>query len=225
MELRARSRRQVPWNPGIVRHLDWEPTLESVTSWYAPLARAIPALVLAGVVTFSADHSPALGLITFGIFAAATGAVITAFELRSPSGTARVPQLTQGVVTLVAGIVSLAMIAGGLPFFVLVLTAFAVVTGFLELYLGLRSRRTERSARDWIFVGGLTVLLAIIVLLVPPGFVQTFEGPDGVVRELTASVIVVGTLGAYWAILGIYLVIAALSLKWAPDDTATPKAA
>ena len=225
MELRARSRRQVPWNPGIVRHLDWEPTLESVTSWYAPLARAIPALVLAGVVTFSADHSPALGLITFGIFAAATGAVITAFALRSPSGTARVLQLTQGVVTLVAGIVSLAMIAGGLPFFVLVLTAFAVVTGFLELYLGLRSRRTERSARDWIFVGGLTVLLAIIVLLVPPGFVQTFEGPDGVVRELTASVIVVGTLGAYWAILGIYLVIAALSLKWAPDDTATPKAA
>ena len=225
MELRARSRRQVPWNPGIVRHLDWEPTLESVTSWYAPLARAIPALVLAGVVTFSADHSPALGLITFGIFAAATGAVITAFALRSPSGTARVLQLTQGVVTLVAGIVSLAMIAGGLPFFVLVLTAFAVVTGFLELYLGLRSRRTERSVRDWIFVGGLTVLLAIIVLLVPPGFVQTFEGPDGVVRELTASVIVVGTLGAYWAILGIYLVIAALSLKWAPDDTATPKAA
>jgi len=33
-----------------------------VTSWYAPLARAIPALVLAAVVTFSADHSPALGL-------------------------------------------------------------------------------------------------------------------------------------------------------------------
>lgn len=196
-----------------------------MTSWYAPLSRAIPALVLAGVVTFSADHSPALGLITFGIFAAATGAVIMAFAIRSPAGTARVLQLTQGVVTLVAGIVSLAMIAGGLPFFVLVLTAFAVVTGFLELYLGLRSRRTDRSARDWIFTGGLTVLLAIIVLLVPPGFVQTFEGPDGVVRELTASVIVVGTLGAYWAILGIYLVIAALSLKWAPDDTATPKAA
>jgi len=48
-----------------------------VTSWYAPLARAIPALVLAAVVTFSADHSPALGLISFRIFAAATGAVIT----------------------------------------------------------------------------------------------------------------------------------------------------
>jgi hypothetical protein len=55
------------------------------------------------------------------------------------------------------------------------------------------------------------------VLLVPPDFVQTFTGPDGIQRALTASVIVVGVLGAYWAILGIYLVIAALSLKWAPD--------
>lgn len=196
-----------------------------MTSWYGLLARAVPALVLAGVVTFSADHSAPLGLTTFGIFAAATGAVITVFALRSTPGTTRTLQLVQGVVTLVAGVASLALTSAGLPFFVLLLTAFAVVTGFLELYLGLRSRRTDKAARDWIFAGGLTVLLAIVVLLVPPEFVQTFEGPDGVVRELTASVIVVGVLGAYWAILGIYLVIAALSLKWAPETSATPNEA
>lgn len=196
-----------------------------MTSWYAPLARAVIALVLAGVVTFTADHSASLGLTTFGIFGVVSGAIITAFALRASPGTARTLQITQGGVTLVAGVASLALTNAGLPYFVLLLTAFAVVTGFLELYLGLRSRRTAGSARDRIFAGGLTVLLAIVVLLVPPGFVQTFEGPDGVVRELTASVIVVGTLGAYWAILGIYLVIAALSLKWAPDTAATPKAA
>lgn len=196
-----------------------------MTPWYAVLARAIPAIVLAIVVTFSADHSASLGLTTFGLFAAATGAVITVFALRSATGVVRTLQLIQGLVTLVAGIAALAMITAGLPFFVLLLTAFAVVTGFLELYLGLRGRRTERAARDWIFVGALTVILAVIVLLVPPGFTQSFVGPDGVARQLTASVIVVGTLGAYWAIAGIYLVIAALSLKWAPDAAATPKEA
>lgn len=188
-----------------------------MTSWYALLARALPALVLAGVVTFSADHSASLGLTTFGIFAAATGAVITVFALKLASGTSRTFQLVQGLLTLFAGVASLALPWAGLPFFVLLLTAFAVLTGFLELSLGLRRRRTDRAARDWIFVGGLTVLLAVVVLLVPPGFVQSYAGPDGVVRELTASVIVVGVLGAYWAVLGIYLVIAALSLKWAPQ--------
>jgi hypothetical protein len=53
--------------------------------------------------------------------------------------------------------------------------------------------------------------------------VQSFTGPDGVARELTASVIVVGALGAYWVIIGVYLVIAAFSLKWASSpEPATP---
>jgi hypothetical protein len=43
------------------------------------------------------------------------------------------------------------------------------------------------------------------------------------VRELTASVIIVGLLGAYWIVIGIYLVIAGLSLKWSaePADRTT----
>ncbi len=186
-------------------------------TWYAPLARAIVALLVAVVVTFSADHSATLGLTLFGAFAAASGAVITAFSLRGAPSIVRTLQLAQGIVTLVAGFLALFMTSAGLPFLIYIVAGFAVVTGFLELILGVRSRRSTRVARDWIFAGGLTVLLAVVVLLVPPGFVQNFEGPDGVQRALTASVIVVGTLGAYWAILGIYLVIAALSIKWAPD--------
>lgn len=184
------------------------------------MARAIPALVLAVVVTFSADHSAPLGLLTFGLFGAASGAVITVFALRAESGTVRTVQLVQGVITVIAGIVSLVMINGGLPFFLFLLSTFAAVTGFLELYLGLRGRGKDRSARDWIFVGALTALLAVVVMLVPPGFTQSFTGPDDIERQLTASVIVVGVLGAYFAILGIYLMIAGLSLKWAPDNEA-----
>ena len=191
--------------------------MDDATAWYVPVARAIPALALAAVVTFTADHSAAVGLLTFGTFAVASGAVLTAFAVRSPArGVARTLTLAQGLVTVAAGIAAIALVNGGLPSFVFLLTAWAAIAGFLELYLGLRGRGRARSSRDWVFAGVLTALLALGVLLVPPGFSQAFTGPDGVDRALTASVIVVGALGAYWAILGVYLVIAGLSLKWAP---------
>jgi len=179
--------------------------------------------VLAVIITFSADHSPALGLTTFGTFGILAGAVISAAALRSARGIPRTLFFVQGVATVLVGIAALAVAGGGLPFFVLLLSAWAVVTGFIELYLGIRGRKTERAARDWIFIGALTVILAIVVLVIPPDFVQTFT-VDGAERELTASVIVVGTLGAYWAILGVYLVIAGLSLKWATDAPSPSKA-
>ena len=174
-------------------------------------------MALALTVTFSADHSTTFGYVTFGIFAVITGAILTAVALRAGSrGIDRTLTLAQGLVTVVAGIVALAVPAGGLPFFVFIVTTFAAITGFIELYLGLRGRRRVRGAGDRVFVGALTAVLAVVVLLVPPDFVQRFTGPDDVDRALTASIIIVGVLGAYWAIIGIYLVIGGLSLKWSP---------
>ena len=187
------------------------------------MARAVPALVLAVVITFTANHSATLGYLTFGIFTVIVGTVLAAFALRASSrGVMRTVTVAQALITVIAGIVALAVPAGGLPFLVFLVTTFAAVTGMLELYLGLRSRGRDRSARDWVFIGGLTAILALAVLLVPPGFEQSFTGPDGVARVLTASVIVVGSLGAYWAIFGIYLVIAGLSLKWGPTQHSSP---
>lgn len=180
----------------------------------------MPAVVLAAVITFTAEHSASLGLVTFGLFGLASGAVIVVAALRSPGAAVqRALLLVQGGLAIVAGAASLAVPGAGLPFLVFLLTAFAVVTGFIELYLGLRGRRNDRFGRDRIFLGGLTVLLAVVVLLVPPGFVQSFTGPDGVARALTAAIIVVGLLGAYWAIAGVYLAIAGLSLKWGTDPS------
>ena len=195
--------------------------VELSTPWYVPVGRAVPALALALVITFTADHSAPLGYVTFGIFCVSAGAILVASALRlGARGITRTVTLAQGFITVLAGVLALALPGGGLPFFVFLLTAFAATTGLLELYLGLRSRGRDRCARDRIFVGALTALLALAVLLVPPGFQQAFTGPDGVVRELTASIIVVGTLGAYWAIFGVYLSIAGLSLKWASSEDA-----
>jgi len=191
---------------------------DAATPWHEAIARAVPAAILAGVVTFSADHSASLGLVTFGLFGLASGAVVLVAALRGARAAVERPLLVvQGSLGIVAGAASLAVPGAGLPFLVFVVTAFAAVTGFLELYVGLRSRRVDRFGRDRVFLGALTVLLAIAVLLVPPGMHQSFAFDDGIARDLTASVVVVGLLGAYWAIQAVYLVIAGLSLKWATD--------
>ena len=194
--------------------------LPASTAWYVPLARAIPALILAIIITFSADHSSRLGLVTLASYTLIVGAVLlTASILSTHRGIARNLTITQGVLSIATALAAFVAANGGQAYFVFLLTAFAAITGFIELYLGLRSRGRDASSRDWVFVGSLTALLALVVLLVPPGFSQPFTGPDGIDRELTASIVVVGLLGAYWAILGVYLVIAALSLKWSTTDS------
>lgn len=192
-------------------------------SWIAPLVRAIPAIVLAIVITFSADHSSALGLVTFGIFGVVSGLAMGIVALLGTAGTGRTIQLIQASLALLAGIAALAVTGGGLPYLVLIVSAWAATTGFLELYLGLRARR-EAGARDRIFLGALTVVLAIAVLVVPPDFVQPFAF-DEVTGQVTASVVIVGLLGAYWAILGIFLVIAAVPVPGASTSTAVETSA
>ena len=57
------------------------PALGAPDTWVAPLARAVPALVLGLVITFSQDHSAAFGIVGFGAFAVVTSAVLLASGL------------------------------------------------------------------------------------------------------------------------------------------------
>jgi uncharacterized membrane protein HdeD (DUF308 family) len=193
--------------------------------WPWVLLRALPALVVAVVITFNADHSARLGFFTFGALALAGGAVVLVGAARAlTAGVVRWCFALQGAISLVLGAIALFSASAGLPFLILLVSAFGVLTGFLELYSGLRSRGRSDSARDWLFAGALTVLFAVVVLVVPADYSQPFTGPDGVERALTASIVLVGLLGAYGAILGVYLVIAGLSLKWAPRTVAATAA-
>ncbi len=190
-------------------------------TWYLPLLRAIPALALAAVITFTPDHSSPLGLVALGAYGIVAGAVLVWSGVRS-QGVERAILIAQGGILELVGIVALFTIGGGLPYLVFLLSGVAAITGLLELYLGLRGGPLRR---DRLFAGGLTLLLAIAVLIVPPGLEQTTTGVDGPTGVLTASTIVVGLLGAYLAVVGVYLVIAALSIKWAAAPSSAPTAA
>jgi len=194
--------------------------------WFLGLGRAIPAVIVAIVITFSADHSARLGLVAFGAYAVASGlATAIVAATRVAPGTVRLVVLCQAAVALVTGGAALAMPGGGYAYLVLVLSAYAAVNGFLELYLGVRSRRRSSTrssvspsapytvARDWMFVGAVTVALAITAFVIPANFNQPFS-VEGVSGAVTASVALVGVFGAYLAIVGIFLAIASFSLKW-----------
>lgn len=178
------------------------------------MLRAVPAAVIALVITFLADHSAFLGAIALGGFALATGAVLIVGSLKNAYP--RMPFLVQGSVLAIGGVAALVLSRAGLPVLVVLISVVIGVTGIIELVTGLRARGREAGARDWVFIGGLSALFATAVLLVPIDFVEVISIPDKSVPPLTASVVVVGLLGAYAAIAAVYLVIAGLSLKWAP---------
>ena len=171
---------------------------ERTQYWVVPVVRGLLALVPSAVITFSPNHSPELGLLVFGVWAIASGLVVGALSLRLLADRGiRSLVLVNAVVTVATGLLAVT-VPGGLPFLLYLVSVWAAVTGFVELFAGLRARGRTPAARDWIAAGGFTALLAIVFLLLPPD-----------------AVTAVGLLGAYFVILGVYLVIGGFSLKWA----------
>ncbi|MBA8989617.1 uncharacterized membrane protein HdeD (DUF308 family) [Curtobacterium pusillum] len=192
--------------------------------WPVPVLRAVPAAIVALVITFSSNHAAGYGLLLFGGFAVVDGLVLLlAGATRLPAdGRSRRTTQVQAVVTLAAAVAAFACNGFGLPAFIAVIVVFAVLTGALELTQGLRARRLSPFARDWMTIGGLTLLLAVAFLLTPPDYSQQLGGVEQVTGILDASIVLVGLLGAYLAITAVFHVIAGLSHKW---GTVAPTAA
>lgn len=191
--------------------------------WPIPVLRAVPAAIVALVITFSSNHAAGYGLVLFGAYAVVE-AVVLAVGSRRLDGDrrSRRSSLAQAVVAGVAGLAALVLSGGGLPAFITIVVAFAVLTGALELTQGLRARGRSPFARDWSTVGGLTLLLAIAFLVTPPDYSKQLGGIDDAQGTLDAPIILVGLLGAYLAVTAVFHVIAGLSHKW---GTAAPAAA
>jgi uncharacterized membrane protein HdeD (DUF308 family) len=181
--------------------------------WKLIVLRAVTAAAVALLITFSADHSTRLGFTALAALALVTGLIVL---IGARVGTLPRAILVHGALLVLGGIAAIFLSGATVAVLIFLTSALIGVTGIIELVAGLRARGTAAPARDWIFVGALSVVFAAAVLLVPADFVQNISIPDKEVPPLTASVVVVGLLGAYAAIVAVYLVIAGLSLKWAP---------
>lgn len=176
--------------------------------WVAPLLRAVPALVVGLAITFTADHSPALGLVMLAAFGIATAIVLLVTSLRMrPLEPLRPLHRGLAIIAGLAGALAVVVLTSGgagLALLLLLIGGYAVLAGALELVWGIRHRDRSPLARDAVVIGVGTLALAIVLALVGD------------------PVSAVGFFGAYGVVLGIFLLIAGLSLKWStpPKESA-----
>jgi uncharacterized membrane protein HdeD (DUF308 family) len=188
--------------------------------WPLPIARAIPAAVTAIVITFSADHSARFGLVAFGTFAVTSGVLVAVVAGRRLGASGVRPYLVaQGLVSCALGVVAVVTTSGGVAAFFVVVASWAAITGALELYSGLRTRGRFAASGDWLTAGAITAVAALAFVLLPPDFRQEFVGDERVSGILDSSIVGVGLLGAYTAIIAVFLVIAGLSARWGTTRT------
>lgn len=185
------------------------------------LARALLAVVAAAMITFSPDHSAALGLSVFSGFALATALVLLLGGwLVFPKG-GRATAVVLGALTALAGLIaSVPAIRTPELFFGLVFS-WALATGLIEGIAGFRAmRRSARGsaarseARDQLTVGAFGAVFALALLLIPAQYALDYQIEDEgrlLAFTLTGIIIGVGLFGAYAAIVGVYLAIAAFS--------------
>lgn len=180
---------------------------------HVQLARALFAALAAVMITFSPDHSAAVGLSVFSGLAIASGLVLLlACWLVYAAGARSVP-LILGILTVIAGMIgSLPGVRTGTGFFAVAIT-WALVTGIVELIGGIRGRRTgDAAARDGVLIGILTIAFGIGLLLVNPAYSLEYFIPEaGRSFSLTGITIGVGLFGGYCAIVAVFLGIAGFS--------------
>jgi hypothetical protein len=150
------------------------------------------------VLALTIHHHAPFGLVAFGIFGIAEGLIVGIWgTLTIADRMLRSLFVAQGALGAIAGAIALSLSGSGLGLFLYLVSVWALLTGFIELYCGIRTRAGGPASRDWITMGGFTVILFIVFVLIPSD------------AELS-----IGLFGAYAAILGVYLGIGAFSLKW-----------
>jgi uncharacterized membrane protein HdeD (DUF308 family) len=163
------------------------------------LTRAGIMLALGLVIAFTQAHSSIFGLVTFGVFllvlSASLGVLMVG--IRNPVQ-ARGLHGWQAVVSLVVGALALGLNQAGIIFLLWAIVLWAVLSGVAEIFAGWRMPTGHPLRRDWMAQGGMTVVLALIIVVQPAD-----------------SVAVVGFLGAWAIIQGVYATIAGLSSRWA----------
>ncbi|GAB3397817.1 hypothetical protein GCM10027568_33970 [Humibacter soli] len=180
--------------------------------WILALVRAVVALLAGGFITFDPEHSARVGLIVFGAYALVEGVVVGVGGLLLKDAVTKWLFVTQGILGVVVGIAALVLNGAGLGVLLYGVSVWALLTGFAELYCGIRNRGRSESSRDWMVIGVLTVVLALVYLFIPPD-----------------ALLAVGLFGAYAVIVGVYVGIGAFTLKFglahahADDENASEK--
>jgi uncharacterized membrane protein HdeD (DUF308 family) len=169
------------------------------------LTRAVTLLAVGLVIAFTPGHTATFGLYAFGIFAIVSAVVLASVVWGAGHpAQARGLHLWQALVSLVVGALTLALNQAGIVLLLWAIVLWALLTGFAEAFAGWRMPRGSDVRKDWLVQGSMTVVLALVVLVQPAD-----------------SVAVIGFVGAWAIVQGVYATIAGLSSRW--STTEAPK--
>lgn len=175
--------------------------------WHLPAARAVPAVAVGVAVTFLQLHDAVVGLVTFAVLALGTGVAMLAMR-RAVYAPVRAFPIVAGVAGVVAGVAAAALaVAAPSPLaFKVLVAAWALVSGVAEgrAWWAMRASTDGASRRivsDWRFVAAGTLVVAVVFAVLP-----------------THEVVLVGLVGAYAIIVGVFHAIAASSARAAAKD-------
>lgn len=210
--------------------------------------RVIVALIAAGFITFSANHSVRVGLAALFAYTSAVvigqvgtmaprrlrrasaasalpGRADSGPEPEVPDASARRAETKSDSVTrwglvahtlacLLAAVLAFWLMSPGqesVAGFIILVAAWALVSGAIEFLLGLRARRRRESDGGFTVIGAITVAFGVVIALVPPDLHVQYGGLERAPGALTAATQAVGLLGAYLAIIVVLLAIEGLS--------------
>lgn len=191
---------------------------------HVQLARAFFAALAAVMVTFSSDHSAAVGGSVFSGFALASALVFALSAWLVYGSGQRATPLLLAVVTGIAGLAASIGVWRTATFFLVLVIAWAVLSGAIEIIGAVRDRRAGHAAfaRDGLTVGVITLLLAVALLFTRADFSYDYSIEGAGTFTLTGITIAVGIFGGYAAIVAVYLAIAGFSPRRPEPVPAVP---
>jgi uncharacterized membrane protein HdeD (DUF308 family) len=172
------------------------------------LIRALRAAITLAVglfITFSQSHSAEIGLLALAIFGLALGVLFVLSVLVKSSGVSVIEYLPMAVLAiLIGGFAALApteeSAIGAAAAFIALVTAWGLLAGSFELYQARRKNLRKREGRDHLITAVFSLLLGILFLVVDLDIVSA-----------------VGFFGAYLALSGVHLAIAASEPRASSD--------
>jgi len=167
-------------------------------NWWLLALRGLAAIIF-GILAFIWPAITLLGLmILFGAFALVNGVLSLVLAAKAPKGYPRFGSLILGgILGIIAGVVTFfwpALTAAGL---LILIAAWAILTGILEIVAAIRLRK--EIVNEWLLalVGILSVIFGVLLLLQPAA----------------GAVVLIWWIGAYALVFGILLLILAFRVR------------
>lgn len=160
-------------------------------SWWAMVLRGIAAIAF-GVLAFVWPHITLLALVfLFGIYALVDGIFALAAGIRSHGEHTRWwLLLIEGILSIIAGVLAFAIPAVTALVLLILIAAWAIVTGIFEIGAAIQLRR--QIYNEW--------------LLVIAGIASIVFGGLLLIKPLAGALAVIWIIGAYAIVFGVLLV-------------------